>query len=234
MISRISTHEYLTRTRFVNRPSHRRKGSTDSQTRVTYVMFLSTLFCVFASVTADDSLPKPSDLIEAHPDGASKIKDQANALKKEQYAIANRLLKDFPNDFDALRVMGYVHSSHGNLGEMFNCWKRCLALDPKRADIHDQLGRYSMQIENYDDAIAYWNDALAIDPHLVGVRQNIGSAMLSMGRIDNAVEALQKETAMAPKNSQAHYLLGEAHMPASAIRGSKSQLSVGGPAGTEA
>ena len=241
MISRISTHEYLVRPRFAIEASRFRRGlpearlfvlkfrfltcgqlwSKAKQHResaqlqdhcVTPIVFAFTLLFLCASVPADDSLPMPGDLIEAHPDGASKIKDQANALKKEQYAIAIRLINDFPNDFDALRVMGYVHSSHGNLDEMFNCWKRCLALDPKRADIHDQLGRYSMQVENYEDAISYWHDALAIDPELIGVRQNIGSAMLSLGRVEDAVEALQKEIALAPKNSQAHYLLGEAYM----------------------
>lgn len=137
--------------------------------------------------------------------------DEAGALRKEQYAIASRLTKDFPNNFDALRILGYVHSSHGNLDEMFQCWQQCRALEPNRADVYDQLGRYAVQTEKYQEAISYWRQALKLDPRLPGVNQNMGYALLNMGKAQEAVAALQREIEIAPKTSQAHYLLGEAY-----------------------
>jgi tetratricopeptide (TPR) repeat protein len=120
-------------------------------------------------------------------------------------------LADFPNDFEALRVMGYVHSSHGNLVEMFKCWRACSELRPDRADVYDQLGRYAMQTDNYEEAIKYWQQCLKIDPSLSGVHQNIAWALLNLGRTDEAIASLQREISMRPDSSQAYFLMAEAH-----------------------
>ncbi len=137
--------------------------------------------------------------------------DEAGALRKEQYAIASQLAKEFPNNFDALRILGFVHSSHGNLDEMFQCWQQCRALEPNRADVYDQLGRYAVQTEKYQEAVAYWHEALKLNPKLPGVNQNIGYALLNLGKADEAVAALGRELEIAPNTSQAHYLLAEAY-----------------------
>ena len=144
------------------------------------------------------------------PSTALRLKEQADAVKAEQHAVGSQLLQEFPDDFDALRVMGYVHSSHGNLDEMFACWRQCLALEPNRADVYDQLGQYALQAEKYDDAIGYWQQARKIDPKMPGVLANIGNALLNLGRAEDAARALQQEIKIAPMISQTHFLLGEA------------------------
>ena len=144
------------------------------------------------------------------PAAAHRLKEQADALKAEQYAIGSQLLKEFPDDFDALRVMGYVHSSQGNLDEMFTCWQRCRTLQPNRVDVYDQLARYASRAEKYDDAIGYWQQARRIDPKTPGVLQNIGDALLNLGRTEDAVKVLTQEIEIAPLTSQTHFLLGEA------------------------
>ena len=157
---------------------------------------------------ADETLettPPDSD----GPETASRMKEQADALKAEQYAIGSQLIKEFPDDFDSVRVMGYVHSSQGNLDEMFACWQRCRTLQPNRADVYDQLGRHALRMEEYDDAIDYWQQARKIDPKITGVLTNIGNALLNLGRPEDAVKLLKQETEIAP-TSQTHYLLGEA------------------------
>lgn len=152
------------------------------------------------------ALPPQSDDSKA----ASHLKDQVDALKAEQIRIASQLNEGFPKDFDALRVMGYVHSSHGHLDEMFDCWQRCLALAPDRADVYIQLARYAQQAEKYDDAIDYWQQAKRIDPQTPFVLQNIGNALLNLGRTEDAAAVLQQEIENSPRASQTHFLLGEA------------------------
>ncbi len=145
------------------------------------------------------------------PEAAVEITaTEAAVLKQEQYAIAQKLNEDFPNDFEALRILGFVHSCHGNLEEMFKCWQECCKLDPDRADVYDQLARHSVQLERYEDAVDYWRTALKVNPNLPGAHLGIGSAWQHLGRIDESIAELQEELRLSPRNGQAHYSLAEA------------------------
>lgn len=137
---------------------------------------------------------------------------EAQALKKEQYSIANALIKEFPNNFDALRVLGFVHSSHGARNAMLQCWLQCQRLQPDRPDIYVQLGKFYQQADDDERAIAYWNKALVISDRMPGVRQEIGAAWLNLGDAKEAVTVLTAEIRINPGNSQARYLLGEAYL----------------------
>jgi tetratricopeptide (TPR) repeat protein len=163
-----------------------------------------TLLAVASDPKKPPALASPSDL-----ERGDALLQQARLLKQQQFTVATQLTKDFPDDFDAWRVLGFVHSSHGNLNEMFKCWQQCLKLSPKRADIYDQLGRFAAKTEKYEDAIRYWQKALQISSKTPGIRLRMGYALLNLGKVDQAVAALQREVELAPNSSQAHYLLGQ-------------------------
>ena len=137
------------------------------------------------------------------------IQQQARQLKKEQYQIASELLRTYPDDFNAIRVMGYAHSSHGNFEKMLLCWERCRNLQPKRADIHDRLARYYERREDYDLAIESWNLAIKLDPKLLLIHYRKGSALLDWGKPELALPALQTQLKLTPDHAQTRYLLGE-------------------------
>jgi tetratricopeptide (TPR) repeat protein len=155
--------------------------------------------------------PPPSPAVAQPPSpDADTVLAQAQAIKDEQFRIASQLLSEFPDDFDALRVMGFAHSSRGNLSEMAECWQRCRQLQPDRADIHDQLGRYALKVERYDEAIAEWLRAWEINPKFPGVQQRIAVARLQRGQAAEARAAIERQLELTPQDGEAHYLLGEA------------------------
>ncbi len=158
----------------------------------------------------DEAIPSATATTQEPAHESSRLFSMALALKEEQYRIATDVLRDFPDDFDALRVMGFAHSSHGNLEEMATCWERCRELQPDRPDIHDQLGRYAMKVERYDDAIDSWQTALKLDPNYPQIQQRIGEALLNQGKAAEALAAFERELERAPSDSQAFYLKGEA------------------------
>lgn len=135
---------------------------------------------------------------------------QAESVKTEHDELVALLQRDFPDSYDALRIQGYLHSSVGRMEEMAACWRRCRDLKPDRAEIHDQLGRYAAQQEDYAAAIEAWQTALRLDPKLPLVRKNIGYALLNSAQPAAAVEMLEAELAQSPQLAEAHYLLGEA------------------------
>jgi tetratricopeptide (TPR) repeat protein len=141
----------------------------------------------------------------------TEIEKEADKLRNEQYAIAEQLLKNFPNEFEALRIMGFVYSSQGEREKMAECWRKCIEIDPNRADVHDQLGRYELQQHAYESAIEHWQRALAIDAKFPGAHRQIGEAQLKSGKPEEAKKQLQSAVELDPGDSEAHFLLGEVH-----------------------
>ena len=147
------------------------------------------------------------DTTDPSSDEVLRLADQ---IRQEQYRLGELVLKDYPDNFHAIRLMGYVHSSQGNLDEMFKCWQRCADLEPGRADVLDQMAKHAMQAERYKEAIEYWKKALAIDPNLPDAYQFIGECLLNYGRPVDARRSLELATKKDPKSAESFHLLGEA------------------------
>ena len=64
-----------------------------------------------------------------------------------------------------------------------------------RADVHDQLGRYRFQIEQFEQAIEHWGHALEIDPEFPEARRHVGHALLSLGRPEEGRAELRRKPA---------------------------------------
>jgi tetratricopeptide (TPR) repeat protein len=140
---------------------------------------------------------------------AVAIKAESDELRSEQFTVGERLLKEFPNEFEALRIMGYVYSSHGDREKMVECWRKCAELEPNRADVLDQLGRYHFESQDYERAIEHWRRAVAIDVKFPGVHREIGEALLHLSKPEEAKTYLQSAIETAPKDSDAYFVLGE-------------------------
>ncbi len=68
---------------------------------------------------------------ERAPSDFAAVTAETDKLRSEQFAIGEQLLKDFPKDFEALRIMGYVYSGHGDHEKMAECWRQCVELQPE-------------------------------------------------------------------------------------------------------
>ncbi|MCA9184101.1 MAG: tetratricopeptide repeat protein [Pirellulaceae bacterium] len=166
-----------------------------------YLLIVLTCVVVIRGVAADDNPPV------ALTDQASA---EADALRTEQYEIANRLIERYPDDFESLRILGFVHSCHGNFDEMRRCWLKCVQLQPQRVDVLDQLAKQAAKVEQYDEALDYWQRAQDIDEDDPGLSQQIGDTLLKLGRAAEARQQLQQAVQANPQDTQSVYLLGEA------------------------
>jgi protein O-GlcNAc transferase len=170
------------------------------------VVVACLLFAVCPSASGEVSTEEG-----APPADLAAIKAEADKLRSEQFAIGERLLKEFPEDFEALRIMGFVYSSHDDRENMVKCWRQCAEIQPNRADVQDQLGRYEFQSQSYETAIEHWQRALAIDPKFLGAHRQIGEALIHLGKPEDAKTSLKLAAEIEPKDSEAHFLLGEVH-----------------------
>jgi tetratricopeptide (TPR) repeat protein len=163
------------------------------------------LACLLRAASAVSAENKPAPLdFEA-------VTAETEKLRSEQFSIGEKVLKDFPQNFESLRIMGFVYSGHGNREKMAQCWRQCVELEPDRADVHDQLGQYEFQNQAYETAIEHWERSLAIDSKYPGAHRQIGEALLQLGKPEDAKTYLHRGVEIAPDDSDAHVLLGEVH-----------------------
>ena len=135
------------------------------------------------------------------------IKEQAGRLKQEQLQVAQQLADEFPQSFLAYQVLANVHKTQGNQQAFLECLQRCAQLDPKRSDVHEQLGIQTLTLEDYQAAIRHFRQSLSLKPN-VAVQVRLADALRQVGDTDEAQRILTAVAGHDP-TGKASYLLGE-------------------------
>ena len=149
----------------------------------------------------------------AQPDPELHDKDvsqQAEAVKSQQLAIGKQAAKDFPQDFHAWRILGFVYSSHGHQDEMVECWQKALPLSPDQSEILDQLAKQAAKVEQHEQAVEYWQQILSADKTVPLLYRNLAASQLVLGQVDDAIRALEMQIKQTPEDAETLYLLGNA------------------------
>ena len=134
------------------------------------------------------------------------------ALKKKELELAEKLNRDFPDNDDALVVMGNLWLRHGNAVEGLKFLNKALEINPKRADVYKSMGWLFLKKGEFEQSIEHYRKALGIQPQLSGVRSNMGHALMMSGRHDEAIQELEKEIRIVPNSSFACFLLGQTYL----------------------
>jgi len=87
-------------------------------------------------------------------------------------------------------------------------FRRVIALDPKSAAAHVNLGVTYMREKRWDDALVELRKAESLSPNESGIRLNIGLAYYRKSDFDLAIEPFTAALRGAPDSLQARYLLG--------------------------
>ena len=147
----------------------------------------------------------------AGPEGAPGGQTPVDvALKEETFEVARQLVKDFPNDANAIGVMGTMCDGYGNTAEAVTWWQKCLEADPTRADAYHAMATAARRKGEYQRAVELWRKAEAIGPNLPGMYRAYAEVLLETGKPEEAVAAAEKELALNPDSLEAHVLLGKA------------------------
>ena len=93
-------------------------------------------------------------------------------------------------------------------GRVFEEIEKGIALGPKNAATHNDLGLALQGKNQLDDAIAEYRKAIALDPKNVLAHCNLGFALEAKNQLDGAIAAFNKAISLDPKNAAAHNGLG--------------------------
>jgi Flp pilus assembly protein TadD len=87
-------------------------------------------------------------------------------------------------------------------------FERSLAVSPRNAFAHNNLGVARLAQGRIDDALAHYRAAIDADPSNAHAHSNLGQALLRRGDLSAAEPTLREAVRLAPRFAEAHHNLG--------------------------
>jgi tetratricopeptide (TPR) repeat protein len=136
--------------------------------------------------------------------GAAALQEALALHRQGQLAAAEkayaRILKSFPDQFDALHLLGMLKLQAGKAGEAQRLITSALKIAPNSPDAHANLGLVLGALKRPTDALASFDKALALDASHFEALANRGNVLLDLGRNDEALAALDTVLARDPRH----------------------------------
>ena len=136
--------------------------------------------------------------------GAAALQEALALHRQGQLAAAEkgyaRILKSFPDQFDALHLLGLLKLQAGKAGEAQRLITSALKIAPTSPDAHANLGLVLGALKRPADALASFDRALALDANHFEALANRGHVLLDLGRNDDALAVLDTVLAREPRH----------------------------------
>jgi len=133
-----------------------------------------------------------------------------------------RILKSYPDQFDALHLLGLLKLQSGKAGEAQRLITSALKIAPNAPDALANLGLVFTALKRPADALASFDKALAIDHDHFEALANRGNVLLDLDRAEEALVCFVRVLAREPRHLPARVNRGNALMalgqPEAAIR----------------
>ena len=154
-------------------------------------------------------------MAQLSPQQAEAALQEALALHRQgQFAAAEkhyaRVLKSFPDQFDALHLLGLLKLQGGKAGEAQRLITAALAIDPASTDALTNLGLTLAALKRPAEALAHFDKALALDPDHFEALANRGNILLDLDRAEEALICFVRVLAREPRHLPARVNRGNA------------------------
>jgi predicted O-linked N-acetylglucosamine transferase (SPINDLY family) len=152
-----------------------------------------------------------------------KLKKQAETLlaafaayregrHEDVQALCRRVLRDLPNTFDAMHLLGVSILDCGRFEDAKRILERAVALDQSSADAHSNLGFALFNLQRYDEARACYEKALALKPNFPLALRHLGNALFRLQLGEQAVAAFTRAIELKGDDADAYCNRGVAEM----------------------
>jgi len=147
---------------------------------------------------------------------AEKLLAAFTAYREGRHAdaqsLSRRLLRDLPDFFDAMHLLGVSILDCGRFEEAKRILERVAALAPWSADAHSNLGFALLNVKQYDEARACYERALALKPDFLLAQKNLGNALLHLKLGEQAIAAFTRAIQLRPDDVETYCNRGVAEM----------------------
>jgi len=124
---------------------------------------------------------------------------QAEAAK----ALLARILKQVPQQPDALQLMGIVARRQGNPAAAEDWFRRSLAANPAQPHVQNNLANALKAQDRLEEAIRAYREALRDKPDYLDAWINLGLTLAASQAHEKALEAYDRALALAPGSAKA-------------------------------
>jgi len=132
------------------------------------------------------------------------IKAYGEGRHGDAQALCRQILKDLPNHFDALHILGVSTSDCGRSDEAAPILARAVALEPRSAEAHSNLAEALFKLKRYEEARAAHERALALKPNSAMALTNLGNTLMHMLLFDQSIAAHDRAIALKTDYADAY------------------------------
>jgi len=133
---------------------------------------------------------------------ADKLERALELHRKDRLAEAELLyreiLKQHPNYFDALQLLGAMELQRGHYQEAYKQLQGALGIDPQSHGVHANLGYALVELNRPSEALASCDRALALKPDFPDALCSRGNALKDLGRPEEAIASYDQALALSP------------------------------------
>lgn len=130
----------------------------------------------------------------------------------EVQSLCRRALRDLPDLFDAVHLLGVSTLDCGRYEEAKRILDRAVALNPVSADAHSNLGFALLNLKRFDEARACYQTALALRPDFPMALRNLGNTLFRLELAEPAIAAFTRAVELNPGDVDAYCNRGVAEM----------------------
>ena len=130
--------------------------------------------------------------------------------QREAQALCRQILKDLPDHFDALHLLGVSELDCRQFAEAERTLARAVSLEPRSAEARSNLGSALFSLKRYDDARKCQEKAVALKPNFPMALTNLGNTLTRLGFVEQAIKAHERAIQLKPDYGDAYCNLGMA------------------------
>jgi hypothetical protein len=118
----------------------------------------------------------------------------------EAHGIASEILNDDPDCGPALHIVACLLCRAGRHGQALGLWEKLSRVEPKRAEVWNNLGQTYSECGQHDKALEAYRRSLAIRPD-AGVMGNAGVACNEAGKYQEGLKWCARGLALDPEHA---------------------------------
>jgi predicted O-linked N-acetylglucosamine transferase (SPINDLY family) len=119
-------------------------------------------------------------------------------------ALCRQILKDLPDHFDALHLLGVSELDCRQFEEAEGILARAVSVEPRSAEARSNLGMALFNLKRYDDARKCQEKAVALQPNFPTALTNLGNTLMRLGLVEQAIAAHDRAIQLKPDYGDAH------------------------------
>lgn len=140
-----------------------------------------------------------------------KLLDPNDPLQAEAVELADQLVRDFPDDVEALFIRGLILNKFVSRDVAAQCWQLCIQRDPEFGEAYYWIGKEWFKKGHYEKAMDHFRKAVELKAPMADARIQLADAQINAGQPGDAADVLEEQVRAAPRDVAGWFYLGHAY-----------------------